>query len=177
MNQEELEACIQAYGRDIYSFCLQLTKSRQEADDLYQDTFLKIVEIRERLDFKSNPKGYLLSVCVNLWRNKRRKLAWRQRIAGPELRMDDTDTAWEPPSGEASVEEQMISREERGLVQKAVDDLPEKYRMPVLLFYMEELKISEISGILKIPAGTVKSRLYKAKKALEKKLEVVLNEK
>ena len=91
--------------------------------------------------------------------------------------MDDTDTAWEPPSGEASVEEQMISREERGLVQKAVDDLPEKYRMPVLLFYMEELKISEISGILKIPAGTVKSRLYKAKKALEKKLEVVLNEK
>ncbi len=177
MNQEELEACIQAYGRDIYSFCLQLTKSRQEADDLYQDTFLKIVEIRERLDFKSNPKGYLLSVCVNLWRNKRRKFAWRQRIAGPELRMDDTDTAWEPPSGEASVEEQMISREERGLVQKAVDDLPEKYRMPVLLFYMEELKISEISGILKIPAGTVKSRLYKAKKALEKKLEVVLNEK
>ncbi|MEZ3503165.1 MAG: RNA polymerase sigma factor [Lachnospiraceae bacterium] len=177
MNQEELEACIQAYGRDIYSFCLQLTKSRQEADDLYQDTFLKIVEIRERLDFKSNPKGYLLSVCVNLWRNRRRKFAWRQRIAGPELRMDDTDTAWEPPSGEASVEEQMISREERGLVQKAVDDLPEKYRMPVLLFYMEELKISEISGILKIPAGTVKSRLYKAKKALEKKLEVVLNEK
>ena len=177
MNQEELEACIQAYGRDIYSFCLQLTKSRQEADDLYQDTFLKIVEIRERLDFKSNPKGYILSVCVNLWRNKRRKFAWRQRIAGPELRMDDTDTAWEPPSGEASVEEQMISREERGLVQKAVDDLPEKYRMPVLLFYMEELKISEISGILKIPAGTVKSRLYKAKKALEKKLEVVLNEK
>ena len=177
MNQEELEACIQAYGRDIYSFCLQLTKSRQEADDLYQDTFLKIVEIRERLDFKSNPKGYLLSVCVNLWRNKRRKFAWRQRIAGPELRMDDTDTAWEPPSGEASVEEQMISREERGLVQKAVDDLPEKYRMPVLLFYMEELKISEISGILKISAGTVKSRLYKAKKALEKKLEVVLNEK
>ena len=173
MNQEELEACIQAYGRDIYSFCLQLTKSRQEADDLYQDTFLKIVEIRERLDFKSNPKGYLLSVCVNLWRNRRRKFAWRQRIAGPELRMDDTDTAWEPPSGE----EQMISREERGLVQKAVDDLPEKYRMPVLLFYMEELKISEISGILKIPAGTVKSRLYKAKKALEKKLEVVLNEK
>ncbi len=177
MNQEELEACIQAYGRDIYSFCLQLTKSRQEADDLYQDTFLKIVEIRERLDFKSNPKGYLLSVSVNLWRNRRRKFAWRQRIAGPELRMDDTDTAWEPPSGEASVEEQMISREERGLVQKAVDDLPEKYRMPVLLFYMEELKISEISGILKIPAGTVKSRLYKAKKALEKKLEVVLNEK
>ena len=177
MNQEELEACIQAYGRDIYSFCLQLTKSRQEADDLYQDTFLKIVEIRERLDFKSNPKGYLLSVCVNLWRNRRRKFAWRQRIVGPELRMDDTDTAWEPPSGEASVEEQMISREERGLVQKAVDDLPEKYRMPVLLFYMEELKISEISGILKIPAGTVKSRLYKAKKALEKKLEVVLNEK
>jgi len=175
MNQEELAACIQAYGRDLYSFCLQLTKNRQEADDLYQDTFLKIVEIRERMDFKSNPKGYLLSVSVNLWRNRRRKFAWRQRIAGLEIRMGDME--WELPSGEASIEEQMISREERGLVQKAVDELPEKYRMPVLLFYMEELKISEISGILRIPAGTVKSRLYKAKKTLEKRLEVVLNEK
>lgn len=175
MNHEELEACIRAYGKDIYSFCRQLTGSRQEADDLYQDTFLKIVEIRERLDFERNPKGYLLSVSVNLWRNRRRKFAVRQRITGPEVSMDDM--ILELPSGERPVEEQMISREEKELVRQAVEKLPEKYRLPILLFYMEELKISEISGILEIPQGTVKSRLYKAKKVLEKELEVVLNEK
>lgn len=175
MNYEELEACIQAYGKDIYSFCSQLTGNRQEADDLYQDTFLKIVEIRSRLDFGNNPKGYLLSVSVNLWRNRKRKFAIRQRITGPEISADDT--VLELPSGERSVEEQMISREEKALVRRAVEKLPDKYRLPILLFYMEELKLAEISDILGIPQGTVKSRLYKAKKVLEKELEVVLDEK
>lgn len=175
MNREELEVCIKANGRDIYSFCCQLTGSRQEADDLYQDTFLKMVELEGRLDVRSNPKSYLLSVAVNLWRNRRRKFAWRQRITGPVLSMEDA--APELPSGEISPEDQMISGEERMLIQKAVDDLPERYRLPVLLYYMEDLKISDISGVLKIPEGTVKSRLFKAKKMLKEKLEVVLNEK
>lgn len=175
MSREELELCIKQNGKDIYSFCCHLTGSRQEADDLYQDTFLKMVELGDRLDIQSNPKGYLLSVAVNLWRNRRRKRAVRRRIAGPEVSVEDE--ALEVPSGEPSPEERMISGEERRLVRKAVDGLPEKYRLPVLLFYMEELKLSEAAEILKIPEGTVKSRLFKAKKLLKKELEVVLNEK
>lgn len=82
------------------------------------------------------------------------------------------DAVMEVPSGEAMVEEQMISKEEQVQVRKAVEKLPEKYQLPIVLFYMEEMKISEISDILGIPQGTVKSRLYKAKKELEKELEV-----
>lgn len=175
MSREELEACIKADGKDIYSFCCQLTGSRQEADDLYQDTFLKMVEVGDRVDIRRNPKSYLLSVAVNLWRNRRRKYAWRQRITGPVLSVEDTGQ--ELPSGELSMEEQIISGEEKMLVQAAVDDLPEKYRLPVLLFYMEDLKLSEIAKILHVPEGTVKSRLFKARKLLKKELEVVLNEK
>ena len=175
MSREELERCIEAWGKDLYSFCCQLTKSRQEADDLYQDTFLKMVELGDRLDVKSNPKGYLLSVAVNLWKNRQRKYAWRARITGPLISVEDAAT--ELPSRESSAEERMISREERELVRKAVEGLPDRYRLPVLLFYMEEQKISEIAEILGTPEGTVKSRLYKAKKLLKKELEVVLNEK
>lgn len=175
MSREELERCIEAWGKDLYSFCCQLTKGRQEADDLYQDTFLKMVELENRLDVKSNPKGYLLSVAVNLWKNRRRKYAWRLRITGPVVSVEDAAT--ELPDREPSAEERMISREEKELVQGAVRDLPDKYRLPVLLFYMEEIKISGIAKILGIPEGTVKSRLYKAKKLLKKELEVVLNEK
>lgn len=175
MSREELERCIKAWGKEIYSFCCQLTKSRQEADDLYQDTFLKMVELGDRLDVKSNPKSYLLSVAVNLWKNRRRKFAWRARITGPVVSMEEMVT--ELPSGEQSAEEQVISLEEQKLVRKAVDALPDQYRLPVLLFYMEELKLSEIAQVLKIPEGTVKSRLFKAKKLLKKELEVVLNEK
>ena len=175
MSHEELEACIKENGKDIYSFCCHLTGNRQEADDLYQDTFLKMVELVERLDIKSNPKGYLLSVAVNLWRNRKRKFMLRQRITGPLQSVEEMET--ELPDREVSPEEQMISGEERRLIQEAVGRLPEKYRLPVLLFYMEELKLSEISEVLKVPEGTVKSRLFKAKKLLRKELEVVLNEK
>lgn len=174
MSHEELEACIRTNGKEIYSFCCHLTRNRQEADDLYQDTFLKMVEIGNRLNVDQNPKAYLLSVAVNLWRNRRRKTAWRQRITGPVLSMEESElelTSERPP-----VEEQIISREEQRLVQRAVRHLPDKYRLPVLLFYMEELKISEIGKVLGIPEGTVKSRLFKAKNMLKKELEVVLNE-
>ena len=175
MSREVLETYLKANGRDIYSFCCQLTGSRQEADDLYQDTFLKMVELGGRVDVKSNPKSYLLSVAVNLWRNRRRKFAWRQRITGPVFSMEETELVL--PSGDSSPEERIISGEEKQMVQKAVSGLPEKYRLPVLLFYMEELKLSEISQVLKLPEGTVKSRLFKAKKLLKKELEVVLDEK
>lgn len=175
MNQEELESCIEAYGKDIYSFCRKLTSSRQEADDLYQDTFLKLLELRERLQIEYNPKSYLLTVAVNLWKNRKRKAAWRQRITGTEVSVED-ESMPELPAGDMPVDEQMISREERELVQQAVNRLPDSYRLPVLLFYMEELKLSEIAKILKVPEGTVKSRLYRAKKVLEKELEVLCDE-
>ena len=174
MSHEELEECIQTNGKEIYSFCCHLTRSRQEADDLYQDTFLKMVELGNRLNVEQNPKSYLLSVAVNQWKNRRRKFAWRQRITGPVLSMEDTEL--DLPSGNPLLEEQIISREEQILVRKAVKHLPDRYRLPVLLFYMEELKISEIAEVFGIPEGTEKSRLFKAKKMLRKELEVVLNE-
>lgn len=175
MSREELEGWIAEYGKEIYSFCRTLTPNKQEADDLYQDTFLKMVELCSRLDVKKNPKSYLLSVALNLWRNRRRKFSWRQRITGPLISAEEMVT--DVPSMEQSVEEQMISKEEKEFIRVDVEALAWKYRLVVYLFYMEDMKITQISKILKIPEGTVKSRLYKAKKVLKKELEVVLNEK
>ena len=174
MNDTELEACIRLYGKDLYSFLCRLTQSRQEADDLYQDTFLKLIELGESPDFDRNPKSYLLTIAVQIWKNRRRKYAWRQRITGVCISVEDS--VLDIPSGEYSAEEQMISREEKMLVRRAVDKLPYRYRLPILLFYMEEMKITDISRVLDIPQGTVKSRLHKAKKLLEKELEVIFDE-
>lgn len=73
-----------------------------------------------------------------------------------------------------SPEESCIVNEEKRLVQNAVDKLPEKMKVCVLLFYMEELSVTEMANLLKLPEGTVKSRLYKARKILVKELENVL---
>ena len=61
-------------------------------------------------------------------------------------------------------------------VRNAVDRLPDKMKVTVLLYYMEERSVEQIADILRIPCGTVKSRLHQARKILEKELEYVLNE-
>lgn len=175
MTKQELAECIDQYGRDIYSFCRHLTGSVQEADELYQDTWLKTVELLEHLDCAGNIKSFCLSVSFRIWKNKKRKFAWRRRIAGMQDYLDDERQEYLPDESPTS-EERVLEEERNRLVWKAVYELPEKLKTVILLFYMEDLNTSQIAEVLKVSPGTVKSRLYHARQQLKKKLEVVLNE-
>ncbi len=99
MTKKELENCIWEYGKDIYSFCRSLTLNLQEADDLYQDTFLKAVEVIREIEYEKNPKSYLLSIALRLWKNKKRKYAWRNRIAHVLSLTDELDLDCEKEVG------------------------------------------------------------------------------
>ena len=164
---QELERCIQLYGKDIYSFSMHLTKEKGSADDLYQDTFLEAMKKLAVIRYEDNPKSYLLSVAIRLWKNRVRKLAWRNRIA-PQV----GETTLEQEGGATpDVSEKAVANEERGMLWKAIDALDDRYRIPLLLYYMEEQSIAELAELLSIPQGTVKSRLHKARQLLEKELE------
>ncbi len=154
-------------------FCCHLTGNVQEAEELYQDTFLKAVELMKNIDYENNPKSFLISIALRLWKNKKRKYAWRMRIAGTESLIEETVENLE---AENCPVEEMIQKEIQRQVRKAVAGLEEKYRIPVYLFYTVQMSVAEISKTLKIPEGTVKTRLYKARKLLKEKLEVVLDE-
>ena len=147
MTIQELEQCILLYGKDIYSFCMHLAKEKESADDLYQDAFLEATKKIASIRYEDNPKSYLLSIVIRLWKNRVRKRAWRSRIA-PQVKEEEKAHLW-----------------------KAVDALSDVYRIPLLLYYMENQNVASIAKLLSIPQGTVKSRLYKARKLLEKELE------
>ena len=166
MRQEVLEQYIREYGKDLYSFCRSMTWNLEEAQDLYQDTFLKLYEIGDRLVTLNNPKSYLMGIAVNLYRNEKRKLSVRRRIVGVWQSVEEMDT--DIPEDARLLEEEVIAREECRIVRSAVQSLADKYRLPVLLFYMEEL--SEIASVLRLPEGTVKSRLHRAKRILQQML-------
>lgn len=172
MTKQELEKCIDVYGRDIYSFCRYVTGSMQEGEELYQDACLKVVELLDTIDSAGNVKAFWLSVAIRIWKNKRRKYAWRKRIA-------EFQTA-EKEAGEdclrdqrPSAEEQMLEEEQNRMIRKAVDTLPDKLKTVVLLYYMEDFSLAEIAETAGIPEGTVKSRLHQARRILKKKLEVL----
>ena len=146
---------------------MHLTKEKGSADDLYQDTFLEATKKLAVIRYEDNPKSYLLSVAIRLWKNRVRKFAWRNRIA-PQV----GETALEQEGGATpDVSEKAVANEERGMLWKAIDALDDRYRIPLLLYYMEEQSIAELAELLSIPQGTVKSRLHKARQLLEKELE------
>lgn len=174
MTIQELEQAIALYGKDIYSFCLHLTGSRVLADELYQDTFLKATERAGKLKTDGNLKSYFLSIAVRLWKNQRRKSAWRQRIAPVQELHEETE------SGGIFADEDMLDlylkEEQRQMVRKAVSGLEEKYRIPVLLCYMERMSVKETAAVMGIPQGTVKSRLNTARRYLASELEEYIRE-
>ena len=165
---EELERLIREYGKDIYSFCLYLTGNRELADDLYQQTFLVAIEKGE-IDSGLNPKSYLLSVAVNIRNNQRRRSLFRLKKTVTSSD-EDYDLIENMSDGRPSAEEEIIRNERNTKIRTEVGKLPEKLRQVVIMFYTEDLSITEISKVLKISEGTVKSRLHNAKKKLKERL-------
>lgn len=175
MKEIQLEQCIHEYGKDIYALCSRLTQSTQEAEDLYQDTFLKVVELGDKIDYEQNPKSYIVSIALRIWKNRKRKYAWRKRIAGMEQLTEEAVSSETAGQGD-SAEEEFLQKELKEQVVEAVAGLEDRYRIPVYLYYTLQLSVEQIGKIMKLPQGTIKSRLYKARKLLKQKLEVVLNE-
>lgn len=169
MTNTELTKWIDAYGKEIFSFCRWLTGCEPEAEELYQDTWLVVVRRLEQLDAGGNVKSYCLSVALRLWKNKRRRYARRQRIEGEQLFVGSRCFEWERQA--PSPEQRLLSREREREVRKAVEELPWRQRIIVLLFYMEEQPLARIAEITGLPLGTVKSRLYHARKTLYRKLK------
>jgi len=174
MELAELEQLAERYGDVLYGFCCQLTGSRQEGEELYQETFLKAVELHRQIDGAQNPKGFLVAVAARLWRNRRRKYAWRQRIA-PVEQLDGQEEAL-PAQPYEDPEALALQREQAQLVRQAVSALPDKLKLPVYMYYTAGLSTEEIAKSLRIPAGTVKSRLHKARAVLKETLEVSWHE-
>jgi RNA polymerase sigma-70 factor (ECF subfamily) len=81
MTIQELEKFINEYGKGIYSFCKKLCKNSDLADELYQDVWLKACKNIVELKTDQNVKSYLISLAIGIWNNRRRKYAWRNRIA------------------------------------------------------------------------------------------------
>ncbi len=172
MNNIDFEKLVSIHGQEIYGFCVYLTGNRDEADDLYQDTLLKAFEIRGRIDDENETgylvrqKNYCMGIAVRLYRNIFRKKC-RNRV----ISIDDESCGMDELLRDGRTPEKMAEiKEKRELIRQAVEELPVKQRSVVLMFYYSEMSIQEISDVLKIPEGTVKSRLSTAKAKLRSEL-------
>ncbi|WP_432405673.1 RNA polymerase sigma factor [Wukongibacter sp. M2B1] len=171
MDIADLSNLVEIHGKAIYGFCHKLTKDKTDTDDLYQETFLKAIEKCHKIDRDKNPRGFLISIAIGIWKNKCSKYARRQRIA-PIQEFNEKVNYGYIFKDEETLEDIVISNELRVSIQTAADKLSNKLRIPLYMYYTAEMSIQEIALALKIPKGTVKSRLYKARKVLKNILAV-----
>lgn len=152
------------YGPGLYRLCRSLAYSREEAEDLFQDTLVKVLERPDRLQSARQPDRFLYTVALRQWQTRQRKFARRRRAA----LMEPLDDAMPEPS--PGPEDDTIAREELARVRALADALPDKLRTPVALYYGMELSVAEIGALLHLPAGTVKSRLHRARAMIKEAL-------
>lgn len=166
MTTREFEGLLEIYGNDVYRFCLYIMRNRENADDLYQDTVLTAFRKADTLELSENPKSYLLSVAVklshNFFRKEKRK---SEHIVSPAPEILDN------LADNTDVQADAEKTELKAAIRRAVSELDEKYRVPVVLYYFDEQDLTYISEIMKLPTGTVKSRLHKARELLAAKLK------
>lgn len=138
------------------------------AEDLYQQTFLQALESETVLDWEQNPKALFFSITYHLWKSDQRKNARRAAIAPCKPLDDESENQL---YSDENVEEMVIRRELVSRTNQIIESLPEKIRIPLTLYYLFELPVEQIAETVKKPPGTIKSRLFKGRSLIKKRLE------
>lgn len=155
-----LDSYIAKYGRRLYGLCRRLCPVREDADDLYQDTWLKALKCLDQHDPSRPFEPWLTRICVNTYRSQLRRLA-----RSPFLSFRSAEDLESVLQNTAAPE-----ADDYAEVRAAVEQLPDKLRLVVILFYFEDLDVAATAAALSIPPGTVKSRLHKARTMLKEVL-------
>lgn len=155
----------------LYGMALRLTQDERDAEDLVQDTLVKAYRFFHRFEEGSNIKAWLFKVLVNLFYNAYRKSKNVQRLhTEAEIGAYHERFVSEASVSAQRAEEALLERLAAEKLRSAVEELPEEFRLAVLLCDLHGMSYKEIAEILDRPVGTVMSRLYRGRRQLQAKL-------
>jgi len=150
----------------MYSFALKLSRARDDAEDLVSDTVLRAFERWEQYRLGTNIRAWLFTILYHAFVSRKR------RIDAREVPEGDGEAGWSVRDavGEADPEGRFYDSFLDDEIIRAIDALPEEYRTAVVLSDIQEMRYAEIAQILAIPEGTVKSRLFRGRRLLQRTL-------
>jgi RNA polymerase sigma-70 factor, ECF subfamily len=163
---------MERYQHRLYRYLLRLVWQEAAAEDLFQQTWVRVMERIGSYDPNRNFESWLFAVARNLALDHLRR--YQPESLDEPLPSGDTRAEWVADSGPGALE-QLLAEERAGCLLAALSDLPAVFREVLTLRFEEEMKIEEIAVVLSVPLGTVKTRLHRAMKhlrtAIEKKME------
>jgi RNA polymerase sigma-70 factor (ECF subfamily) len=152
-----LPELVDDYYERLYRFAYRLSGSAADAEDLTQQTFLTAQKSLHQLREPEHAKAWMFTIMRNTFLKGRRR-----------QKQTDTISLEVAPEPSESLDEAAKLRLEE--LQSILDELPDEFREPLVLFYFQEFSYKEIAEILEVPLGTVMSRLARGKKHLRKRL-------
>lgn len=155
------------YNRYIYHLCLKLTRNTVEAEDLMQEVWVKIVRNEEQVDKVDHIKAWMTTITMNTFRDRYRKNIRRSKYMLSQPETLDVPILDLVPNNEISTEEQIEKVTITKIVQEKMQQLDGIYQKTLWYFYVDQYSLAEISTLMKVSIGTVKSRLFRAKARLK----------
>ena len=177
-DQANFERDAMQYAGQLYSAALRMTRNPADAEDVVQETYLKAYRAYATFKEGTNLKAWLYRILTNTYINRYRK---KQRRPS-EVELGELQDLYlyrrlgEVSGASQSAEEEALDQFVDADVKQALESLPEHFRMPVLLADVDGFSYKEIAEIIDVPIGTVMSRLHRGRKALQKKLWNVAEE-
>lgn len=168
-DMDSFSVLVERYQKQIYSLTYRLTNDPEDARDLAQEVFIHIYKVLGKYDQNRKFFSWMYKVATNVCFNVLRR-------GKPEISVS-LDKVVEIASfverDDTQPEEYYERRETQELVRKAVAELPDKYRLPLVLRYLEEFTYKEIAEYMDLPVTTIETRLYRGKAMLQKKLQIL----
>ncbi len=170
-DQAAFRQLFEAYSPLVYRIALRMLGDQNEAADLAQDVFVRAYERLSSLRDGQAFQAWITRLAVNMAhdRSRRRRPATLSLDAPPPGM--DTGGEWHLAAADAGNDAGVLSAELSARVQAALLTLSAEHRIVVVLHHLEEMAVDEIAQLLRVPPGTVKSRLSRARADLRRKLE------
>ena len=162
------------YAPQLFSTALRMTRNRADAEDLMQETYTKAWRAFDSYQQGTNLRAWLFRILTNTYINK-----YNSQLRKPiETELDEVEElylfkrlgAFDQSQLSQSAEDQMLEMFTDDEVKNAIEELPEAFRIPLLMSDVEGFSYKEIAEILDVPIGTVMSRLHRGRKAMQKML-------
>ncbi|MDI6782984.1 MAG: sigma-70 family RNA polymerase sigma factor [bacterium] len=171
-NITAFEQLFNRYQKRIYTYIVRMIQNSEDSAELTQDTFIRAYHSLKTLKAEEAFNSWLHRIAINLVRDKLRKFEpIIESIDKPDVDDNGTEFKFDIPDWSANPRKVTLQQELQKKIQTAIASLPKQQREVVILYHIEGLDISEISHILEIPSGTIKSRLARARDILRVKLK------
>jgi len=169
-DQNAFGEIVELYKDKVFQLCFRMLGNSHEAEDTSQEAFIRAYINIERYNIDRKFSTWLYRIATNLCIDRIRKKKPDYYLDAEVAGTEGLTLYSQIPASQLAPDEEVSKIELQEIIQNEILKLPEKYRAVIVLKYIEELPLLEISKILDLPIGTVKTRIHRGREALRKQL-------